>query len=103
MRAEGHALLGDLAEFAQAEDLEASRVGKDGMRPGHEALQASEAADLVDAWAQVEVVRVAEEDLDAEVLEKVLGDSFHRGDGAYGHEDGGLDFAMRSRDLASAG
>jgi len=45
MRLEHHALFGDLAQPAQAEDLEASGIGEDGPRPVHELVQAAEAAD----------------------------------------------------------
>ncbi len=42
VRAKGHAVLVDRAPLAQAEDLEAARVGEDRARPGHEAVQAAE-------------------------------------------------------------
>src|SRR5581483_2502753 len=39
VRAEAYAFVGDLAQFAQAEDLESAGVGKHGARPTDEAMQ----------------------------------------------------------------
>src|SRR5579871_3368163 len=39
VRAEGDAVLADLAQVAQAEDLEAPGVGQDGAVPAHEMMQ----------------------------------------------------------------
>src|SRR6185369_16650886 len=38
-RSETHPLLADLAQFGEAEHLEAARVGEDGFLPVHEAMQ----------------------------------------------------------------
>src|SRR5690349_5533800 len=39
VRAKRHALLADLAQVAEAEDLVTAGIGEDGARPGHEAVQ----------------------------------------------------------------
>jgi hypothetical protein len=39
MRAEQDAFFGDFAQIAEAEHLEAARIGEDGARPGHEFVQ----------------------------------------------------------------
>ena len=52
MRAEQHAFFGDLAQAAQAEDLEAAGIGEDGPRPVHELVQPAELADRLVAGAQ---------------------------------------------------
>ena len=43
MRAEGDALVGDFAQFAEAENLKAAGIGEDGAGPGHEFVQAAHA------------------------------------------------------------
>jgi hypothetical protein len=92
--AEADALVGDFAERAEREDLEAAGVGEHGARPTDEAMQAAHAADGFVAGAQVEMVGVAEDDFCAEGLERVLGDGFDGSLRADGHEDGGLDGLM---------
>ena len=66
MRAETHALVRDLAQLAQAEDLKAAGVGEHGARPADEAVQPAHAADGLVAGAQIEVIGVAENDLRAQ-------------------------------------
>jgi hypothetical protein len=89
----------DLAQLGKGEDLEAAGVGEQGARPGHEAVQAAEAADGVVAGAKVEVVGVGEDDcwsggVRAEAFQQFVGDRLDGGGGAYGHEDGRLDRAV---------
>ncbi len=104
MRAEQHALFGDLAQIAQAEDLEAAGVGEDGARPGHEAVQAAELADQFVAGAQEEMVGVGEDDLGVEIVrcQVALHDAFDRGLRADRHEDGRFDDAVRGVNEAGA-
>ena len=52
VRLEDHALLGDFAQAAEAEDLEAAGIGEDGVGPRHEAVQAAHVADQLVAGAQ---------------------------------------------------
>ncbi len=66
----GHAFFGDLAQAGEAEDLEAAGIGEDGVGPGHEAVQSAELADEFVAGAQVEMIGVGEEDVDAEVVRR---------------------------------
>ncbi len=103
VRAELHAILGELAQIAEAEDLEAAGVGEDGLVPGHELLHPAELADGFDAGAEIEMVGVVEQDLNVELFEHVLRHALDRGDGAYRHEDGGSDLAVRSDKAAGAG
>ena len=72
MRAKRHSFLGDFAKFVQAENLEAAGIGQDRPRPGHESVQASEVADGFDSWPQIEVIGIAEKNLDAEFFENIL-------------------------------
>ncbi len=63
-RPEGDALLVDAGDrVAQREDLEAAGVGQDRPVPAHERVQAAELRDQVGAGAEMQVVRVAEQDL----------------------------------------
>ena len=53
VRLEDHALLGDFAQAAQAEHLEAARIGEDGVGPRHEAVQPAQLADQLVARPQI--------------------------------------------------
>ena len=71
MRLEDDAVVGDLAQPAQAEDLEAAGIGEDGARPGHEAVQPAHAADQLVAGPQIEMIGVGQQDADAEILAQI--------------------------------
>ena len=62
---EGHAVVVDLAEVGQAEDLEAAGVGQDRPVPAHEPVQPTQTGDALVAGSQGEVVGVGQDDLDA--------------------------------------
>ena len=100
---EGHAILGNARQIAQAEDLEAAAVGEDGQAPAHEVVQPAETADEFVAGPQVEVIGVAEDDRGAAV-EQVAGTQ-----GLYGclrahrHEHGRVDDAVRRFQAPEAG
>jgi hypothetical protein len=66
---EADAFLGDLAQGAQGEDLEAAGVGEDGAVPGHELVQAAEGFHHLQARAKPQVEGVAEADLGADVAQ----------------------------------
>jgi hypothetical protein len=74
--AELDALIGDFAQGAEGEDLEAARVGEHGAGPTDELVEAAHAANGFVSGTKIEVVGVAEDDLSAEGFEHVLGDSF---------------------------
>ena len=63
VRLEDHALLGDLAQAAQAEDLKAAGIGEDGVRPGHEAVQSAHLADQLVPGPQIQMIGVGQQDL----------------------------------------
>ena len=74
-----------------------------GRRPGHEIVQAAESLDALVAWAQVQVVGVAQDDLRAD-LDQVVGiECLDRGVRADGHEDRRLDVAVRRAQVAQSG
>jgi len=52
VRAEGGTFVADFSQAAQAENLEAARIGEDRPRPGHEAMQSAHVAYQFVARAQ---------------------------------------------------
>ncbi len=104
VRTEDDAFFDDFADTGEAEDLKSAGIGEDGARPGHEAVQSAEGADELVTGAQVEVIGIAEEDLDVEILGEVaLGEALDGGLGADGHEDGRADIAVRGMQYPGAG
>jgi hypothetical protein len=101
MRAETDAFVGDLTKRAERKDLKAAGVGEQGAGPTDEAMQAAEPADGLVSGAEIEVIGVAENDFCAEGFERVLGDGLDGSGGADGHEDGGLDSAVRQMELGA--
>ena len=69
---EVHALLGDLAQFGQREDLKAAGVGEDRAVPGHEAVQPAHFSDGFDTGPQIKVIGISEQDLDAQLFQHIL-------------------------------
>ena len=103
MRAEGDALVADLPEGRQAEDLEAAGVGEDGAVPVHEAVQAAQLGDGLHPGPEIEVVHVAQDDAGPHGPQLLRGEGLHRGIGAHRHEDGGVNHAAAGADLSQAG
>src|SRR5207302_4865910 len=89
VRTECDAFLGDFAEFAEAEDLKSARVGEDRAPPGHESMQPAELPYRADPRPQIQVIRIAENDLRAQLFERVLRDSFYRRHSSHRHEHRG--------------
>ncbi len=100
--AEADAFVGHLAELAERKDLKAAGIGEQGARPTDEAMQAAHAADGFVARTEIEVVCVAEDDLDAEGFEQILRDGFDGTGGAYGHENGGFNSLVGQDELGAA-
>lgn len=101
-RTEAHSLLVDLAQFREAEHLEAARVREDRPLPVHEAVQVAVRGNHLRARPQHQVEGVAEHDLRTDAHE-LLG--CHRLDGAVGadgHEGGRIDDAVAQREPAAA-
>ena len=94
VRAELDAVLPDLANLREAEDLEAAAVGEYRERPVHEAVQAARRADDVHAGADAEMVGVAEDDLRAHLDQLARVQRLHAALRADGHKDGRINDAM---------
>src|SRR5215470_13625303 len=78
MRLEVRALLVDGASSSQAENLIAAAVGEDGARPADKPMKASAPRDGVAAGAQIQMIRVRQEDLRPKSLQITMGDPLHR-------------------------
>ena len=103
VRAERDALVVDRPEVAQADDLVAARVGQDRPLPGHELVQPAEPFDPFVARSQIQVVRVAQDDLGAD-LDQIVGiERLDRRVCAHRHEDRRLDVAVGRVDVAQTG
>ena len=87
MAGKGDALLGDLPQAGQGENLEAAGVREDGTVPVHEPVQAAHLPHHVVAGAQMQVIGVGQLDLAAQIV-KVEGvhAALDGGLGAHVHE-----------------
>ena len=103
VRLEARALLVNRAARRKAEHLVAAAVGENRPRPADEAVKSAVAGDQIVARPQIEVIRVAEEDLGAESLEIPMGQTFHGALRADRHECRRLDAAVRGRHDAGTG
>ena len=77
MRAESDTFFRDLPQFVQAENLEAAGVGENRPRPRHEAMQPTRLPHLLHSRAQIKMVSISQQDLNADVFENVLRNAFH--------------------------
>ena len=102
MRTERHAFLRDLAQVAEAEDLEPAAVRQDGAVPVHELVQAAGLADEVHARAQEEMIRIRENDARAEIAQLIRRDALDGRLRADRHEDWCREAAVRRVDDARA-
>src|SRR5581483_5604899 len=102
MRAKLDAALTDFAQLVQAENLESAGVGKNAAFPRHKPVQPAHFADGFMSGPEIEVIRVAEKNPNAELFQNVLRHAFDGTKRSDRHEDWSLDLAVRSRDLAQA-
>src|SRR5690348_7029039 len=102
MRAKFNAALADFAQLIEAEELEPPGVGKNASLPRHEAVQRADLADCLVTGPQIQVISVAEKNLDAKLFENVLRHTFYRSERADRHEDRSLDFAVRCSNTTQA-
>ena len=88
VRTEHDAVIGDLAEIGEAENLKAAGIGEDRPRPGHETMQAAELANQLVARTQIEMIRVAKQNLNAQIGERLLRHALHGSSGPTGMNAG---------------
>ncbi len=65
---EQHALLGDLAERVQAEDLEPTGIGQNRPGPSHELVQPAKGSNNFMSWTKKEVISVAKNNLSVKIF-----------------------------------
>ena len=102
VRFEGRALLAQLAQVSQAEDLEAAAIGQDRPVPVHEGVQPAELLDQFRAGPQQQVIGIAEDDLCSRLAQLFWRNALDGGLRADGHEDGRGDNPVRRLDRASS-
>ena len=104
MGGEVDALLLDLAQGGQGEDLEAAGVGEHGAVPGHEFVQTAALLHQLVAGTQVQVIGVGKLHLTADVLQVLGAQRALDGTlGAHIHKYGGLDRAVGAGEFAPTG
>jgi hypothetical protein len=104
VRLESDALVRDLAQPGQAENLIAAGIGEDRPRPGHKTMQPPELADKFVSGAQEEMVGIAEDDAGVEFVPQIaLVESLDGSLRPHGHEDRGRDVAVCGVQNAGAG
>ena len=100
-RSEPDALVGDPPELGETPHLEATGVGEDRPRPGHEPVQPAERLHQLLARPQEEVVGVGQDDLGPRLREVRRREALHGAAGADGHEGRGVDAAVHGLEPAS--
>jgi hypothetical protein len=96
----------NFAQTGETEDLEAAGIGKDGIGPGHETVEAAQLADELMPRPEEKMIGVGEQNLDPEVVREItLGQPLDSRLRADGHEDGRFDSSVRrvEKPGASAG
>ena len=102
MAGEGHALLADLGQLAEAHHLIAAAVRQDRAFPAHEAMQATKPRHALRARAEHQVIRVAEDDVGAGRAHVLRLHRLDRRGRADRHEGGRADLAALHGDRAGA-
>ncbi len=103
MRLKRIPLLGNPGEFGQRENLKAAAVGQNRMVPVHEAVQAAEMVDHLASGPQIEMIRVAQNNLSPDRFQLLGGHGLDRGLSPHRHEDGRLDVAVAGGQQSRAG
>ena len=103
MRAERDALFGELAQFAERENLKATGIGEHRAVPRHEAMESTKFANVLVSGPKIKMVGIAENNLRTKFFEDVLRDGLYGRNGSDGHEDGRFDDAMRQLHAADTG
>ena len=103
MGPERNTFFSDFAHLAQAEDLETAAVGQDSLFPVHEFMQSSRFFDQVVTGPQEQVIRIAENDLGAHIVEFFRRQRLDRRLRADRHEHGRLEGAVWRAQYSRAG
>src|SRR6185437_6310972 len=95
-------LFSNFAQLVEAENLEPAGVGKNAALPRHKPVQPAHLAEGFMSGSQIEVIRIAEKNLDAKLFQNVLRHAFDGTQRSDGHEHWSLDFAAWGSDAAEA-
>jgi len=102
MTAEHDTAFRPLPERREAHDLIPAAIGEEWFAETREAVQTTQSLNDILAWPHVQVIRVREDDLRADLGQLVDRESFHRARGPHGHEDRRSDFAVWGTKQAGA-
>lgn len=102
VRAKFNAALRDFPQLIETENLESARIGENTALPRHEPVQPAQFADDFMSGSQIEVIGVAQQNLDAKFLKNVLRNALDGPERPHRHKDRCLDFAVRSVDTAQS-
>ena len=89
-----HAVFGDVAKILEAPDLESAAVGKHGAVPAHKLLHAARFGNELGAGAQVQVVRIREDNLRMHFVQIPRRKPLHARKGAHRHKNRRFDCAV---------
>src|SRR5262249_44535163 len=102
MRPEGYPFFCDLTQLIQTENLESAGVSENRSRPAHESVQSAKPAHLLHARPEQKMVGISEQNLDIQILKKILRHALHRRQRSHRHEHRGFNRAMRGNQSAPA-
>ena len=102
MAMEFHALFGNVAQLLEAPDLESAAVGEHRAVPAHELLHATHLGHEFRARAQVEVIRVRQNDLRLHFTQITRRKSLHACKSAHRHKNRRFDDAMGGMQATTA-
>src|SRR5438045_2211846 len=91
------ALLCDLADFCERENLVAATIGQDRSVPIHEAMESAKVPHHLKPWPNEKVISVPENNLRLKFAQLARTHSFDRALGPDRHESGRFDHTVRRR------
>jgi len=100
---EFHAVFGDVAKILEAPDLESTAVREHRAVPAHEFLHAAHLGHKFRAWAQVQVVRIRENDLRLHFAQVPRRKSLYTRKSAHRHKNRCFHDTMRRVEPTAAG
>lgn len=103
VRAKRHALVGDLAQIVEAENLKAARVGEYRPIPRHEPVQSAHLPNRLDPRPQIKMVSIGQKNLHTQLFQYILRNALDRAERSDRHKHRRLNLSMRSDELARAG
>src|ERR1700686_744701 len=103
VRSKRDSFIGDFAQRGETEYLVAAGVRQNGPLPGHKLVQATELANQFVAGAQIQMISVGENDLNAEFFERFVRQRLDGCSGSHRHECRGFNLSVGSSQESVAG